>query len=397
MVKSYFAWQGVNRLGQSVHGNSTANSKQAVHLELLAQRIRPTHIQKQWRLDRSQIKPSQITPFIQQLSTLISANVPLLQSLEIIEKSHPQSTIQALANQLKAHIESGASFYQAALNCGHFDSLFCHVIAASELSGQLDVLLARVSKHREQADQLRANLRSALVYPCLVLFIAVAICMGLLVFVVPTFQSVFASFDAELPVFTQWVIWLSEVLTHSHWVYVLASASALSLGLKLGQKSQRVKSMTQQLLLKLPLFGRLMQQAYLARWSRTLSTLTRASVALTDAIEAVAPMIELIRFQHTQTQIQASLRQGQSLSQALQNHPDDFPAFVVQMCIIGEESGSLETMLEKVATHYENEIARTVEHLSVLLEPLIMTVLGLFIGGLMLALYLPVFQLGQVI
>ena len=397
MFKKQFKWLGINRSGQVVQGVSAMASAQALRDELTQQRIRPLRIQRQWQFKPRALAREHITRFAQQLSSLISANVPLLQALEILERSQKTVRLQELSRLLKNQVETGASFYQAALASKQFDPMFCHVIAASEISGQLDVLLARLCAHREKTDRLRANLRSALTYPCLVLIISLVVMCGLLVFVVPSFESVFASFGAELPLFTRWIISLSRQLSGLSWFGFLASLLLMAMVARLFKPPLSFLLFAENLALKLPLFGSAIQHFCLAHWSRTLCTLTTAGVPLNEALWATISMTQWLSYQRAIENLHAQINQGKSLAQALQHHAALFPDMVIQMCWIGEESGNLDAMLEKVAEHYEAEMTRFADQLGVLLEPLIMTVLGLLVGALMLALYLPVFQLGQVI
>ena len=396
MFESQFAWRGVNRTGLTLTGVSSARSTAEVRNALLAQRIRPVRIQKQWQLKAQPIKRQHITLFTRQLSSLISASVPLLQALEIIGRSQSLPALQRLTHQLKTDIEAGASLYQACLASKQFDDLFCNVIAASDLSGQLDVLLTRLSMHREKADQLRANLRSALMYPCLVLCLALGVVWGLLVFVVPTFDSVFASFGAELPLFTQAVIRMSKVFTDQLWVYVLVACAVWG-AMQAYKSSIAFKRLVQKHMCKWPVIGTVIQHAFLANWSHTMSTLLTASVPLNEGLKIVSPMSSVLAYQEAVQNVDRLIMQGQSLSQALQSQGAMFPDLVIQLCWIGEESGTLETMLANVAQHYEAEMSRFVAQLGVLLEPIIMLVLATLVGAVMLALYLPVFQLGQVV
>jgi type IV pilus assembly protein PilC len=302
-----------------------------------------------------------------------------------------------MLRDVRSQLEQGSPLYQALQRHAAFDMLYCNLVMAGELSGTLDTLLERIAVHLEKTENLRANLRSALIYPCAILAIAALVLILILVFVVPAFENIFTSFGADLPWLTRVVIALSEGV-QEHGVPALGACLTLGWGLKvLMHKNTQWQHHLHGLLLRLPIAGSLTRHACTARWSRTLATLFAAGIPLTEALAAVSGVTGNVRFQTATQSMQRQLIRGQSLSQALSSTQGLFPAMVVQMCAIGEESGALDTMLDKTAAHYEHDVENTVSRLTTLLEPIIMVVLGLFIGGLVLALYLPIFQMGQVI
>jgi type IV pilus assembly protein PilC len=404
MAKQRYAWRGVDRQGQVVNGETHAAGKDEVAALLREQRIRATHIQRQYALPtwlQHQTKPRasarDITQFTRQLATLLHAGVPLLQAFGILDRGENKVVLKTIIRKLQANIEGGMALNQALRQHAEFDALYCNLVAVGELAGMLDDMLERLAHHLEKSETLRTTIRSALVYPSAVLGIASIVLVLILVFVVPAFQNIFASFDAELPWLTRWVIALSEGIQR----YGVGLILILFIGTwrlrQLIKKRIHWQRHLHSLLLHIPIAGPLTRHACTARWTRTLATLFASGVPLTEALEAVQGVTGHLLFQDATQAIQAQLIQGRALSQALESTHGLFPTMVVQMCAIGEESGALDHMLEKTAEHYEREVESTVSRLSTLLEPFIMVVLGVLIGGLVMALYLPIFQLGQVV
>ena len=402
MPKRHYQWVGHDRRGQAVSGLLTADSPNQVRDLLRIQRIRATQIRRHWAMParfswKPTIKPRDIARFTRQLATLLRAGIPLLQAFDALDRGEPDSTLKDMLRDVRTQLEQGSPLHQALQRHAAFDMLYCNLVMAGELSGTLDTLLERIAVHLEKTENLRANLRSALIYPCAILAIAALVLILILVFVVPAFQNIFSSFGADLPWLTRLVIALSEGV-QEHGVAALGACLALGWGLKvLIQKNTQWQHHLHGLLLSLPIAGSLTRHACTARWSRTLATLFAAGIPLTEALAAVSGVTGNVRFQTATQSMQGQLIRGQSLSQALSSTQGLFPPMVVQMCAIGEESGALDTMLDKTAAHYEHDVENTVSRLTTLLEPLIMVILGLLIGGLVLALYLPIFQMGQVI
>ena len=404
MAKRRFAWRGVDRKGNLQHGVIDAQSPEDVSDQLKEQRIRVTRIQRQFNLPhwfqfntQTRVSARDITQFTRQLATLLHAGVPLLQAFDILSRGEGNAALQILISEIRTQIEGGAALNQALRQHTAFDALYCNLVAVGELAGMLDTMLERLAHHLEKSEALRTTIRSALIYPSAVLAIAGLVLVLILVFVVPAFQNIFTSFGAELPWLTQVVIALSDGLQR-YGLWFLAVTGLAAWGLK-RQVQQRInwRRTLHRLLLRLPIAGPLTRHACTARWTRTLATLFAAGVPLTEALEAVQGVTGHLLFQAATQAIQAQLIQGQALSRALDSTEGLFPPMVAQMCAIGEESGALDHMLEKTAEHYEREVDSTVARLSTLLEPFIMVVLGLLIGGLVMALYLPIFQLGQVV
>lgn len=404
MASHRYAWRGTDRHGHTQTGVLHASSTQAVAAALREQRIRATRIQRHWQAPAwlslrrtAALTARDVVQFTRQLATLLQAGVPLLQALDILARGQNPTPLQALIEHLRTKVESGESLNQALREHPAFDALYCNLVAVGELAGMLDTLLERLAHHLEKAEALRITVRTALIYPSTVLSIASVVLVLILWFVVPAFQNIFASFNAELPWLTRTVITLSEGLQH----YGLELLLVMVMVATWFKRQLRCRPSWQRQLhrwvLQLPIAGPLTRHTCTARWTRTLATLFAAGVPLTEALDAVQGVTGHLLFQSATQSIQLQLVQGRSLSQAIDSTAGLFPSMVVQMCAIGEESGALDHMLAKTAEHYEREVDNTVARLSTLLEPLIMVVLGLLIGGLVMALYLPIFQLGQVV
>ncbi len=404
MDKHRYVWHGSDRQGKKTRGEILASNPNEVAQQLRQQRIRATRIRRQYVLPtwiQHQAKPrvsaADITHFTRQLATLLHAGVPLLQAFGILNRGEDKAALKAIIRDLYTQIEGGVALNQALRQHPEFDALYCDLVAAGELAGMLDTMLERLAIHLEKSEALSTTIRSALIYPTAVLSIAGAVLVLILVFVVPAFQKIFTSFNAELPWLTRWVIGFSEDLqNHGPWLIGLILIGSWWLKQQVRQRIHWRRYL-HSLLLRMPIAGPLIRNACTARWTRTLATLFAAGIPLTEALEAVQGVTGNLLFQAATQGVQVQLIQGQALSHALESTERLFPAMVVQMCAIGEESGALEHMLQKTADHYEREVDNTVARLSTLLEPFIMVVLGLLIGGLVMALYLPIFQLGQVV
>ncbi len=404
MAEPHYAWRGIDREGKIVTGDMSAATPEEVGQRLREQRIRATRIQRQyswpaWLTWRSTPRTTarDITQFTRQLATLLNAGVPLLQAFHILERGGNNEALQAILRSLHADIEGGMALNLALRQHAAFDTLYCNLVAVGEVAGMLDTMLERLANHLEKSEALRTTIRTALVYPAAVLGIATVVLVLILVFVVPAFQNIFASFGAELPWLTRCVIGLSNGL-QQYGMYLFLALMSLAWWLRrLIQKHTHCQRYLHGVLLRMPMVGTLTRNTCTARWTRTLATLFAAGVPLTEALEAVQGVTGHLLFQSATQDIQAQLIQGRALSEGLKSTQGLFPSMVVQMCAIGEESGALDHMLEKTAEHYEREVDSTVARLSTLLEPFIMVVMGLLIGGLVMALYLPIFQLGQVI
>ena len=401
MTESEFHWRGRNREGKTVRGTLKAETRDDVQAFLEQQRIRPLQIWRPWRLawTRSDATPTalQITQFTRQLATLIHAGVPLFQALHVLMQTSATPALHQLIATLQNDLAQGLNFHQALRKQPSFDALYCNLVAAAELAGMLDTVLQQLAQHREKSHELNRQIRAALFYPSIVLVVALVVLSLLLVFVVPSFEQIFSSFGAQLPWLTQTVIDVSH-----HW-FRLTAWGVLIGGLihfgvrQLIRKQPDLRHRLDVWWLRLPLIGPFVRQACVARWTRTLATLFSAGIALTQAVEHITPITGNWAYAQATRNIHQHILQGRALSQALSIHAELFPPMLVQMCAIGEESGALDQMLSNVADHAEQEIQASVTYLSKLVEPAIMVVLGVLVGGLVMALYLPIFEMGQVV
>lgn len=397
-----FLWRGIDRQGQQMQGEMQAPTSTAVKDALKARRIRATKISRKlslpvWLQRNAAVSGPDVTRLTRQLATLLQSGVPLLQALDIMKRGIRHTALQQLVQDIRQQLEGGQALHQALQRHAVFDGLFCNLVAAGEMAGMLDTLLERIAQHREKAEALRSSLRSALIYPSTVLAVALIVMALLLSFVVPAFEGIFQSFNAELPALTRFVIGLSAAWQRHGWTFLLGVLLAIWASQHWAKRSTTLQWRLHGWVLQLPIAGSLTRQACMARWTRTLATLFAAGITLTDALDAVKGVTGNLRYQAATESMHTQLMQGRSLAQALENAEGLFSPMVVQMCAIGEESGALDRMLDKSAEHYEREVAATVAKLSTLMEPFIMVVLGLLIGGLVVALYLPIFQLGQVV
>ena len=404
MTKHRFIWRGINRQGNNVTGDMSADTVHDVRQQLQEQRIRATRIQRQYELPvwlkfqaKQRLSTRDIAQFTRQLATLLHAGVPLLQALDILKHGENNAVLKSMLLALHADIEGGTALSQALQAHPNFEALYCNLIAVGELTGMLDVMLDRLAHHLEKSETLRITLRTALVYPAAVISIAAVVLVLILLFVVPAFQNIFASFGAELPWLTRWVMAMSQGIQEYGLILLMALTAIAWWTKQQLNKRMHWRRFWHSLLLRLPIVGKLSRDACTARWARTLATLFSAGVPLTEALEAIQGVTTNVLFQEATQNIRRQIIEGQALSQALASTKGLFPNILVQMCNIGEESGALDHMLVKTAEHYEREVESTVARLSTLLEPFIMVVLGVLIGGLVMALYLPIFQLGQVV
>lgn len=397
---STYVWQGTDNQGHALQGELVAASPALARARLRRQGIVPSRIRRKSpglpRLGQ-RIRPRDIALFTRQLATLFQAGVPLLQSLEIIAESFEQPSMRQLLASLKRDIEAGSSLASALRrHPRHFDPLYCNLVEAGEQAGALDTLLDRVASYQEQSERLKARLYKAMVYPLAVIGVAIIVSSILLLKVVPQFQSLFAGFNAELPLLTRWVIGLSHFLQEQG-----ASLLAASLGLGFGarmayRRSPRLRDALDIVLLRLPLTGTLLNKAAVARLARTLATTFAAGVPLVQALESVAGASGNSVHRRAVERIQVQVASGMQLNFAMRAS-GVFPEMAIQMTAIGEESGTLDHLLEKIAMHYESEVDNLADSLTSLMEPLIMVLLGSIVGALVLAMYLPIFQLGTAI
>lgn len=397
-ASTIYAWEGTNRKGRRVCGQTAGHNPALIKAQLRQQGICPGRVRKRASVLPSltaPIKPLDIALFTRQLATLLKAGIPLLQALDIVGEGFENPRMQALVNGLKQEIAAGTNLATALRKQPrHFDELYCNLIAAGEQAGALETLLERVAIHLEKTQQLKARIKKAMTYPAAVLVVASVVCTLLLMHVVPQFQSLFAGVDGELPGFTLGVIALSEFLQRAWWLVALCLGVSIAALRQAYRVSPGFRHGLQAGLLKAPLAGALMKKSAVARYARTLSTTFSAGVPLVQALDSVAGAVGNGPFRHAIERMRHEVATGIQLNQAMAGS-GLFPRMAIQMTIIGEESGTLDRMLEKVASHYEADVDSLVDRLTSLMEPLIMVVLGSIVGGLVIAMYLPVFQLGS--
>ena len=398
---SVFKWEGTDKKGAKVKGELTGQSPALVKAQLRKQGVNPTKVTKKGKSllagTGKKIKPMDIALFTRQMATMMKAGVPLLQSFDIIGDGLENANMRKLVDEVKQEVAAGNSFAASLRKKPqYFDDLYCNLVDAGEQSGALESLLDRVATYKEKTEQLKAKIKKAMNYPIAVVVVAIIVSAILLIKVVPQFQSVFANFGAELPAFTQMVINLSELLQEWWWI-VLGAMFAAAFTLKqVYAKSKDFRDWTDRTTLKLPVVGDILYKSAVARYARTLSTTFSAGVPLVEALDSVAGATGNVVFVNAVNKIKQDVSSGTQLNFSMRT-TGVFPAMAIQMTAIGEESGALDSMLDKVATFYEEEVDNMVDGLTALMEPMIMAVLGVLVGGLIIAMYLPIFQLGSVV
>ena len=397
---STFAWEGTDKKGTKVKGEASGQNPALVKAQLRRQGINPLKVRKKSASLFSagkKIKPMDIALFARQMATMMKAGVPLLQSFDIIAEGVDNPNMRKLVDDIKQHVAAGNSF-AAALRTRpeHFDDLFCNLVDAGEQAGALENLLDRVATYKEKTEALKAKIKKAMNYPIAVVVVAIIVSAILLIKVVPQFESVFANFGAELPAFTQFVIGISQGL-QKWWLIILIIMFASAFALKEANKrSEKFRNWIDRMTLKAPIVGDIIYKSSVARYARTLATTFAAGVPLVEALDSVAGATGNIVFKDAVLKIKHDVTSGMQLNFSMRS-TGVFPSMAIQMTAIGEESGALDTMLDKVASYYEAEVDNAVDGLTALMEPLIMSVLGVLVGGLIIAMYLPIFQLGSVV
>lgn len=397
---STFSWEGTDKKGAKIRGETSGQNPALVKAQLRKQGINPTKVRKKSASLLSagkKIKPMDIALFARQMATMMKAGVPLLQSFDIIGEGVDNPNMRKLVDDIKQHVASGNSF-AAALRTRpeYFDDLFCNLVDAGEQAGALEDLLDRVATYKEKTEALKAKIKKAMNYPIAVVVVAIIVSAILLIKVVPQFESVFANFGAELPAFTLFVIGISQAL-QKWWLAVLVAMFAAIFALTEAKKrSEKFRNWIDRLALKAPIVGDIIYKSSVARYARTLATTFAAGVPLVEALDSVAGATGNIVFKDAVNKVKQDVTSGMQLNFSMKS-TGVFPSMAVQMTAIGEESGALDMMLDKVASYYEAEVDNAVDGLTALMEPLIMSVLGVLVGGLIIAMYLPIFQLGAVV
>ncbi|MCI0653734.1 MAG: type II secretion system F family protein [Methylococcaceae bacterium] len=396
-----FVWEGTDRNGARSKGELSSRSESTVRAELRRQGIKPIKIKKKpkplFATGKRKIIPKDIAVFSRQLATMMSAGVPLVQAFEIIGRGHENLGMQELVLGIKSDIEGGDTLAEALERHPlYFDELFCNLVHAGEQAGVLETLLHKIAQYKEKTESLKAKIKKALTYPTAVLVVACIVTSILLIFVVPTFEELFQGFGADLPAFTKMVIDLSRFLQDS-WYVILGILVGIFFGFREAmRRSRKFNHFLHKVLLKIPAIGAIVHKASIARFARTLSTMSAAGVPLVEALSSVAGATGNIVYGDAVMKMREDVATGQQL-QASMRQANLFPNMVIQMVAIGEESGSMDSMLEKVADFFEEEVDNAVDNMSSLLEPMIMAFLGIVVGGLVVAMYLPIFKLGSVV
>jgi type IV pilus assembly protein PilC len=397
-VKEFnFSWVGQDRSGKTMRGEMRASGEAQVNATLRRQGIKVVGLKRQ-RISRGgRITEKDITLFTRQLATMMKSGVPLLQSFDIVGKGHSNPSVARLLLDIKTEVETGSSLRQAfEKHPLYFDALFCNLVGAGEAAGILDSLLDRLATYKEKIIAIKSKIKSALFYPISIVAVAFIITAIIMIFVIPAFKQVFASFGADLPAPTLMVMAISDFFVE-YWYAIFGGIGGALYGFFwTWKRSEKMQIVMDRILLRTPIFGNLVRKSSIARWTRTLSTMFAAGVPLVEALDSVAGAAGNYEYYVATKRIQAEVATGSSLTSAMQG-TGVFPNMVLQMVAIGEESGSLDAMLSKVADFFEQEVDDSVEALSSLMEPMIMVVLGTLIGGLVIAMYLPIFKMGQAV
>lgn len=392
-----FSWEGKDRSGKLIRGEMRAGGKASVNATLRRQGITVVNVKEQKFSSGKKIKEKDIAIFTRQLATMMKAGVPLLQAFDISAKGNANPTMSKLLQDIRADVETGSSLSTAFRKHPlHFDALFCNLIAAGEQAGILEDLLDRLAIYKEKTLALKSKIKSAMFYPVAVIIVAVVIVSVIMVFVIPAFKDVFTSFGADLPAPTLMVMAISDFM-RSYW-YILFGAigGGIYFLLQAWRRSPEMQKSIDRGLLKVPVFGEIIRKATIARWTRTLGTMFAAGVPLVEALDSVGGASGNAVYTEATKRIQSQVSTGTSLTVAMQE-AGVFPPLVTQLVSIGEESGSLEHMLSKVADFFEAEVDDAVAAMSSLIEPILIVFLGVIIGGIVIAMYLPIFKMGQVV
>jgi type IV pilus assembly protein PilC len=394
-----FTWEGTDRAGKKVKGKVVAINEAAVRSELRRQGVVATRVRKQSTLFKSKgkVTAAEIAIFSRQLATMMTAGIPLVQAFDIIGSGHENQAMQKLILEIKADVEGGTALANAlAKHPLHFDDLYINLVGAGEQAGALETLLDKIATYKEKTEAIKKKVKKALFYPAAVVVVAFIVTAILLIFVIPEFESLFQGFGADLPAFTRFVINISNYVRDSGWMLAIIGVGSVVGFLHVKKRSRSVQHFLDRVILKFPIIGPILNKSAIARYARTLSTTFAAGVPLVEALDSVAGATGNIVYETAVLKMRDEVATGQRLQRAMEN-TELFPNMVNQMIAVGEESGSLDEMSAKVADFYEEEVDNAVDSMSSLLEPLIMAVLGVLVGGLVIAMYLPIFQMGQVV
>jgi len=394
-----YRWEGTNRKGKRIKGKTVASSEAALRSSLRRQGLVPIKVRKESSLFSSQgrVTPADIAIFSRQLATMLTAGIPLVQAFEIVGAGHDVPAVRKLILNIKSDVEGGTALADAlAKHPLYFDDLFVNLVEAGEQAGALESLLDKIATYKEKTEALKKKIKKALTYPAAVLAVALIVTVILLVFVIPQFEDLFKGFGADLPGFTQMVINLSEFVQAKGWFLAMVAGGSMYGFLEAKKRSRKLRHVLDRISLRLPIIGTILNKAAIARYARTLSTMFNAGVPLVEALQSVAGATGNIVYENAVLQLREEVATGQRLAASMENC-GLFPNMVIQMIAVGEESGALDDMASKVADFYEEEVDNAVDSMSSLLEPMIMAILGVLVGGLVIAMYLPIFKMGAVI
>lgn len=392
-----FEWEGKDRNSKLVRGEIRAGGENQVRSALRRQGVTPSKVKKRRMRAGKAIKPKDLAIFTRQLATMMKAGVPLLQAFDIVGRGNPNPSVTKLLNDIRTDVETGTSLSVAFRKYPlYFDNLYCNLVEAGESAGILDSLLDRLAVYMEKTEAIKSKIKSALMYPISVLIVAFVVTAVIMIFVVPSFKEVFTSFGADLPAPTLFVIAISEIFVAYWWLIFGGIGGGFYFFMQAWRRNEKMQNVMDRIMLKMPIFGVLVDKSCIARWTRTLSTMFAAGVPLVEALDSVGGAAGNSVYERATVKIQQEVSTGTALTTAMTN-ANLFPSMVLQMCSIGEESGSIDHMLGKAADFYESEVDDMVAGISSLMEPIIIVILGTVIGGIVVAMYLPIFKLGQVV
>ncbi|MEN8175344.1 MAG: type II secretion system F family protein [Pseudomonadota bacterium] len=396
-----FNWEGLNTKGKRIKGELRAASATAASAELRRQGVVPTRLRKRSRsalwetLNARPVTSKEITIFVRQLATMVSAGIPLVQSLDIVASGQSNKSMIKLVDKLRQFLEAGGTFANALReHPGHFDTLFCNLVEAGEQSGTLDALLGRIATYKERTESLKAKIRKAMVYPAAVILVAIAVTAIIMLFVIPEFEKLFVNFGTALPALTRTVVDASHFLAAKGWLIVLALIAITVAGVALWKRSKTFQRIVDRIMLRIPIIGPVLHKAAVARFSRTLATTFAAGIPIVESLDPVAGASGNTVVADATLRMKEEMTSGQSLVFTMRQERI-FPQMLQQMAAVGEETGALDDMLNKVADFYEEEVDNAVDSLSSLLEPIILVVIGTIVGVLVVAMYLPIFNIGK--
>jgi type IV pilus assembly protein PilC len=394
-----FDWVGMDSRGKRVKGRTVASDEAAVRIELRRQGVVPLKVHKKSTLfqKKGKVRPGDIAIFSRQLATMLAAGIPLVQAFEIVGNGHDNPAMQKLILAIKADVEGGTALAEAlSKHPLHFDDLFVNLVEAGEQAGALETLLDKIATYKEKTEAIKKKIKKALTYPAAVLIVAVIVTCILLIFVIPEFETLFKGFGADLPSFTRIMIDLSVFIRTDGWLLGIAITGGIVGYLHMHKRSRRLREIQDRVMLKLPIIGAILVKAAIARFARTLSTMFNAGVPLVEALESISGACGNVVYENAVLIMRDEVSTGQRLQRAMTTS-GLFPNMVIQMIAVGEESGSLDEMSAKVADFYEEDVDNAVDNMSSLLEPMIMAILGVLVGSLVIAMYLPIFKMGAVI